>query len=186
MTNENNYQNKQREGHSSSDGRPDDYRDLRFPSWNRHTQDSHNYVRGDDEDASEYFGRLHTRYELLANMEATRKHLTFYTHTNPFGCPWCELFVVAGLAIRGGSELAGVYEELLGEFESWKEEGINQQSPPMTTRTEHQNNRSETGAVLYEKVVLKKEEKLSPGDDGPEEFDESGGSSVVGVEEPKD
>ena len=155
---------------------------IRFQSWNRHTQDSHNYIRGDDEDASKYFRRLRARYEVLSNMESTRKHLSFYTHTNPFGCPWCELFVVAGLAIKGGAELAKTYEDLLEEIE----EDLNQQSPPMTTRTEHLDNRPETGAVLYEKVVLKKEERLSPGDDGPEEFDESGGSSVVGVEESKD
>lgn len=135
---------------------------VRFQSWNRHTQDSHNFLRGDDEDPSDYFGRLHARYEVLSNMESTRKHLTFYTHTNPFGCPWCELFIVAGLAIRGGQELANTYYELLDEIEE-KKTHI-EQSPPMTTRTEHQNNRPETAAV--QNVFYKKEGEGSvPSDD---------------------
>ena len=148
---------------------------IRFQSWNRHTQDSHNYIRGDDEDASKYFRRLRARYEVLSNMESTRKHLSFYTHTNPFGCPWCELFVVAGLAIKGGAELADIYEELLGEVE----EDLNQQSPPMTTRTEHLNNRPETAAVQN---VFYKKEGSGASPDSAVESDE-GAISGVGVDD---
>lgn len=152
---------------------------VRFQRWNRHQQDSVNYERGRDEDASAYFERLRARYDVLGEMESTKKHLTFYTHTNPFGCPWCELFVVSGLAIRAGAELAGVYEDLLEEVGNTHIE----QSPPMTTRTEHQNNRSETAAV--QNVFYKKEERLGTGDDSTVESNQTG-DAVVGVEDPKD
>ena len=90
---------------------------TQFQSWNRHVKDSGGYLQGDTEGYSNYFDRLRARYDILGGMEATRKHINFYTHTNPYGCPWCELFVVAGLAIKAGRELANAYEEIGAEME---------------------------------------------------------------------
>lgn len=90
---------------------------VHFQPWNRHVKDSTALAYREGEYPTEYFKRLRDRYDILGSMESTRKHLTFYTHTNPFGCPWCELFVIAGLALKEGLRLAGEYEDLASREE---------------------------------------------------------------------
>lgn len=99
---------------------------------------------------------------------------------------------MSGLAIRSGLELAETYEDLLAEFAEFArfpeltEEGNSniEQSPPMTTRTEHQNNRSETAAV--QNVFYKKEEGSGTSPDSAVEPDKVSSVASSGVEDTED